>query len=115
MNRQTPQSRKIGKILIFVMLIIDCYLLGICFSKISNEKDVYKIRVFDVITKNEIHEFKGYYYFFCGDNVADSKDSRYLGFVPEEFIVGVVNRISYSREYPDGNLRYNRIWVNPNR
>ena len=61
------------------------------------------------------YEFKGNYYFFCGDNVADSKDSRYLGFVPEEFIVGVVNRISYSREYPDGNLRYNRIWVNPNR
>lgn len=69
MNRQTPQSRKIGKILIFVMLIINCYLLGICFSKISNEKDVYKIRVFDVITKNEIHEFKGYYYDYTNENI----------------------------------------------
>lgn len=29
------------------------------------------------------------YYFFVGDNVCDSRDSRYDGFVPEDFIVGV--------------------------
>jgi signal peptidase I len=29
------------------------------------------------------------YYFFVGDNVVNSRDSRYDGFVPEDFIVGV--------------------------
>lgn len=41
--------------------------------------------------------FQNDYYFFCGDNVSDSKDCRYLGFVPEAFIIGVVRRISYSK------------------
>lgn len=30
--------------------------------------------------------------FFVGDNVVDSRDSRYLGFVPEEFVVGIVSK-----------------------
>ena len=34
--------------------------------------------------------FRDDYYFFAGDNVADSKDSRYIGFVPEDFIIGIV-------------------------
>jgi len=28
--------------------------------------------------------------FFVGDNVLDSRDSRYLGFVPEEFVIGII-------------------------
>jgi len=40
--------------------------------------------------------FSRNYYYFCGDNVMDSIDSRYQGFVPEEFIVGIVDRIEYS-------------------
>ena len=32
--------------------------------------------------------FQNNYYFMAGDNSADSSDSRYWGFVPEEYIVG---------------------------
>lgn len=34
------------------------------------------------------------YYFFAGDNVFMSKDSRHFGLVPEDFIVGVVSERS---------------------
>lgn len=44
----------------------------------------------------DCHIFKHCYYFMCGDNVANSDDSRYWGLVPEEYIVGVVSHISYS-------------------
>lgn len=39
------------------------------------------------------HQFKHNYYFMAGDNVADSHDSRYWGFVPEEYVVGVVQYV----------------------
>ncbi len=38
------------------------------------------------------YTFRKDWYFFVGDNVPDSRDSRYLGFVPEEFVVGIVSR-----------------------
>lgn len=38
------------------------------------------------------YEFKGNWYFLGGDNVLDSRDSRYFGLVPEEYIVGIVIR-----------------------
>lgn len=36
------------------------------------------------------YTFKQNYYFMLGDNSCDSQDSRYFGFVPEDFIVGIV-------------------------
>lgn len=36
------------------------------------------------------YEFKCNWYFLGGDNVLDSRDSRYFGLVPEEYIVGIV-------------------------
>ena len=36
------------------------------------------------------YTFKENYYFFAGDNVFDSRDSRYFGLVPEKFIIGKV-------------------------
>ena len=30
------------------------------------------------------------YYFAVGDNAMDSYDSRYWGFIPEDFIIGIV-------------------------
>ena len=38
----------------------------------------------------ETHTFKGDWYFLGGDNVLNSRDSRYFGLVPAEFIVGRV-------------------------
>lgn len=39
------------------------------------------------------HRFKHSYYFMAGDNVLNSDDSRYFGVVPEEYIVGIVNKV----------------------
>lgn len=40
------------------------------------------------------HRFRHNYYFMAGDNVMNSQDSRYFGVVPEEYIVGIVGKIS---------------------
>lgn len=40
--------------------------------------------------KMETYTFKSNYYFFAGDNVLNSKDSRYIGLVPEDYIIGIV-------------------------
>lgn len=53
--------------------------------------------------------FKDNYYFTGGDNVIDSGDSRYWGFLPEEFIVGVAQWITYSRDRHTEKLRWNRL------
>lgn len=58
------------------------------------------------------YTFKENYYYFCGDNAPDSKDSRYLGFVPESFIIGIVTRISYSEDQQSGEIRWDRVWKN---
>lgn len=55
------------------------------------------------------HVFKHGYYFMCGDNVANSEDSRYWGLVPEEYIVGVVTHISYSIDPKTGKYRKERF------
>ena len=36
------------------------------------------------------HTFRNNYYFAFGDNSLDSNDSRYWGFIPEDFIIGIV-------------------------
>mgnify|MGYP001076416319 CR=1 FL=1 len=44
------------------------------------------------------HRFRHNYYHICGDYSLDSFDSRYWGFVPEEYIIGVVAKIIPPRE-----------------
>jgi signal peptidase I len=39
------------------------------------------------------HKWQHNYYFMAGDNVMSSYDSRYWGVVPEEYIVGVVQKV----------------------
>lgn len=58
----------------------------------------------------EYHIFTHNYYFTIGDNVMNSCDSRYWGFVPEEYIVGVVGFIPYSIDKHTGELRENRFF-----
>lgn len=59
----------------------------------------------------EYHIFTHNYYFTVGDNVMNSHDSRYWGFVPEEYIVGVVGFIPYSIDESIGKLRKSRIFM----
>ena len=49
------------------------------------------------------------YYFMSGDNLDNSKDSRYWGLVPEPYIVGVATRVWKSVSLQDGEVRWNRI------
>ena len=57
----------------------------------------------------ESYTFEGNYYFFGGDNVLNSKDSRYIGLVPEEFIVGIATRILFSVDPDTGAFRCDRF------
>ena len=36
------------------------------------------------------YTFRGDYFFAVGDNAMSSFDSRYWGFIPEDFIIGIV-------------------------
>ena len=49
------------------------------------------------------------WYFLGGDNVLNSKDSRYIGLVPEEYIVGIATTIMFSADPDYGRIRWNRI------
>lgn len=55
------------------------------------------------------HVFLHDYYFMAGDNVLDSNDSRYFGLVPEEYIIGVVTLVSYSKDRESGKISTERI------
>ena len=62
-----------------------------CRPKVSDGK------VFIGGKETSSYTFTHNYYFFGGDNVLNSKDSRYFGIVPEEYVVGVVTRILFSK------------------
>lgn len=47
-----------------------------------------------------------------GDNLDNSKDSRYWGLVPEVYIVGVATKIWKSVDKTTGKMRWNRIMKN---
>ncbi len=53
------------------------------------------------------HTFRQNYYFMMGDNRHNSADSRYLGFIPEEGIVGKAVLILYN--YNKGKLSWKRF------
>ena len=53
--------------------------------------------------------FQENYYFMGGDNMENSKDSRYWGLLPEPYIVGVATRIWKSVDKATGELRWNRV------
>ena len=36
------------------------------------------------------YTFRQDWYFFVGDNVTNSRDSRFFGFVPADFVIGIV-------------------------
>lgn len=54
------------------------------------------------------YRFRDDYYFVGGDNGTVSFDSRYFGFVPEDYIVGVATRVWDSHEPATGDRRWRR-------
>ena len=75
-------------------------------QRLTEDKGVIKLNGIPI----EGYIFRKNYYFLCGDNVLDSNDSRYWGFVPEEFIVGVVTRIVYYRNLLTEEFKWDR-WM----
>lgn len=55
------------------------------------------------------YSFQTNYYFVAGDRIEDSKDSRFWGLFPEEFIVGKAFMIWKSNDSYTGEIRWNRI------
>lgn len=55
------------------------------------------------------YQFISNYYFVTGDKVMNSKDSRYWGMLPEEYIVGKATRIWYSEDRYTGEIRWKRV------
>lgn len=53
---------------------------------------------------------KNNYYFVAGDNVSNSRDSRFWGLLQEDYIIGVVPFILYSRVQGNDKLRWNRMF-----
>lgn len=56
------------------------------------------------------YRFRKNYYFVAGDKAENSKDSRYWGLLPEEYIVGKAWRIWKSVDEMQGKTRWNRVW-----
>ncbi|NDV66545.1 signal peptidase I [Bacteroides sp. 224] len=63
-----------------------------------------------VLGENEIthYTFQSNYYFVAGDKVENSKDSRYWGALPEEFIVGKASLIWKSKDSAN-RTRWERV------
>lgn len=55
------------------------------------------------------YTFRSNWYFVAGDNAMNSKDSRYLGLIPEAYIIGKASIIISSKDMNTGKRRWNRI------
>lgn len=56
------------------------------------------------------YRFRKNYYFMAGDKAQNSRDSRYWGLLPEEYIVGKAWRVWKSVDKRQGTTRWDRIW-----
>lgn len=54
------------------------------------------------------HVFRQDYYFMLGDHRNDSKDSRFIGFIPEESVIGKATCILFSSG--EDGLKWNRVF-----
>jgi signal peptidase I len=58
----------------------------------------------------QLYVFQQNYYFMAGDQVPDSRDSRYWGLLPEDHIVGKVAFVLYSKDRKTGKYRWERFF-----
>ena len=68
---------------------------GYIFSDYENEDMEFSIEDFEPASVKS-YTVKNDYYFFLGDNRHNSIDSRYIGVIPRDKIIGKVNRILLS-------------------
>ncbi len=55
------------------------------------------------------YTFRHNWYFMAGDNVMNSQDSRYMGLVPDDYIVGKASLVLSSKDMYTGKRRWNRM------
>jgi signal peptidase I len=55
------------------------------------------------------YTFRHNWYFMAGDNVMNSQDSRYIGLVPDDYIVGRASMIMSAKDRYTGKRRWNRM------
>ena len=55
------------------------------------------------------YTFRTNWYFMAGDHVLNSNDSRYIGLIPEDYIIGKASIIMSSKDRNSGKQRWNRI------
>ena len=75
------------------------------------QKQPLTVRNHDVFLGDSLiraYRFRENYYFMGGDNLDNSKDSRYWGLVPEPFVVGVATRVWKSVSPQNGEVRWSR-------
>ena len=56
------------------------------------------------------YTFRTNWYFIAGDKVMNSQDSRYIGLIPEAYIIGRASMIMTSKDRNTGKRRWNRMF-----
>ena len=60
-------------------------------------------------TIRQDYTFSNNWYWMAGDKVINSQDSRYIGLVPETYIIGKVSMILTSKDRNSGKRRWDRF------
>ena len=68
--------------------------------------DDYSVYFNDTIRRD--YTFRTNWYFIAGDKVMNSQDSRYIGLIPEEYIIGRASLVITSKDRVMGKRRWNR-------
>jgi len=55
------------------------------------------------------YTFRSNWYFMAGDKVMNSQDSRYIGLIPEAYIIGRASMVLTSKDRFTGKRRWNRM------
>lgn len=74
----------------------------------GNEVEVKDNNIYINGVKSDSYTFKMNYFFMMGDNRANSFDSRFFGFVPEDHVVGRASFIWFSKGVE--GIRFNRMF-----
>jgi signal peptidase I len=56
------------------------------------------------------YTFRSNWYFMAGDKVMNSQDSRYIGLIPEAYIIGKASMVLTSKDMDTGKRRWNRTF-----